>query len=215
MERVIPFVPISEDTDGIDMTTLLLLKPTLNAPKASNVIEPAAIAPDEVTAVVFPTAKIVCGPAATVAADNIIVLDEYPIDRGPVAENDKASGNADDVDDEIVVLPTAYRLSEPTLAGAEITTLELETPTETMPAPSKETEPAAITPLDTDDVVFPTANILRSGFVAAVDADITRIPDPAAVVDTPTETIPAPDIDILDSVWVLDEEIAVVLPDAK
>jgi hypothetical protein len=96
-----------------------------------------------------------------------------------------------------------------------MTTLLLETPTETIPAPSNEREPAAIIPLDTDDVVLPTANTLIRGLVAAVDADTTRMPAAAPVVDTPTDTIPAPEIDIALRVCVLDEDIAVVLPDAK
>lgn len=110
-------------------------------------------------------------------------------------------------------MPTAKRLRFGN--GPEITTLLFDTPTETAPAPSNDTEPAAMTPDETEEVVLPTAKMERSGFVAAVDADTTRMPAAAPVVDTPTETIPAPDMDIADSVCVLDEEIAVVLPEAK
>jgi hypothetical protein len=96
--------------------------------------------------------------------------------------------------------------------GAEITTLEFEMPTETIPAPSNESEPAAFTPEDTDEVVLPTAKSDRSGFVAAVEAEITRAPAPAAVVEYPTETIPAPDMDTLDRVCVVEDDAAVVFP---
>jgi hypothetical protein len=144
----------------------------------------------------------------------IIVLDEYPTDATPAPLNDNASGRTDDVEEDApVVLPTANRLRFGD--GAETTTLEFDIPIETIPAPSNESEPAAFNPEDTDEVVLPTANNDSNGFVAAVEADTTRIPAAAPVVDTPTDTMPAPDIDIALSVCVLDEEIAVVLPDAK
>jgi hypothetical protein len=41
--------------------------------------------------------------------------------------------------------------------GAEITTLEPDTPTLMMPAPSNDSDPASIAPDEADVVVFPTA----------------------------------------------------------
>jgi hypothetical protein len=61
------------------------------------------------------------------------------------------------------------------------------TPTLTIPAPSKESDPAAITPDDASLVVFPTAKTDRRGFVAAVDADIIILP-----AEKPTLAMPAP-----------------------
>jgi hypothetical protein len=69
----------------------------------------------------------------------------------PAPDRDNASGSAEDVEDETVVLPTAYKLRLPSLAAGD-------------------------------------------------GADTTRMPAPAPVVDTPTDTIPAPEIDILDRV---------------
>jgi hypothetical protein len=81
-----------------------------------------------------------------------------------------------------------------------------------MPAPSKDKEPAWFRPDETLVVVLPTAKSDKRGFVAAVEAEITRAPAPAPVVEYPTETIPAPETDILDSVCVVEDDAAVVLP---
>lgn len=96
--------------------------------------------------------------------------------------------------------------------GAEMTTELPLIPTETIPAPSNDREPAWLRPELTLVVVLPTAKRDRSGFVAAVEADMTIAPAPAAVVEYPTETMPAPDSDTLESVCVVDEVAAVVLP---
>ena len=95
-----------------------------------------------------------------------------------------------------------------------MTTLLFETPTETIPAPSKLIEPAAITPDETDEVVLPTANIDNNGLVAAVETETIKTPEFAAVAK-PTEAIPAPLIEKLPSVPTADDEADVVLPRAN
>jgi hypothetical protein len=74
--------------------------------------------------------------------------------------------------------------------GADMIILELEMP-HLIPFPANDSEPAVFTPDDTELVVLPTANRDNNGLVAAVDAEIRRIPAAAPVVDIPTETIPA------------------------
>jgi hypothetical protein len=108
---VIPLTPLSVETSGDDNTILLFETPTLNAPRASNDKEPAPATPDDTLVVVFPTANKLCAPAATVAPAMMIVFEEYPTEIAPLPENDRASGNTDDVEEDApVVLPTANRL---------------------------------------------------------------------------------------------------------
>jgi hypothetical protein len=121
-----------------------------------------------------------------------------PTETIPAPSNEREPAAITPLDTDDVVLPTANTLMSGFVAAVEADiTIELfDMPTETMPAPSNESEPAAFAPLDTDEVVLPTANNDSNGFVAAVEADTTKIPAAAPVVDIPTETIPAPDIDI-------------------
>ena len=161
-DREMPLVPTRLVTAGAERMMLLFESPTLRAPVALKDRDPAPAAPEEVLTVVFPTAKMLCAPAATVAPEMIRVFDENPTVTAPVPENDIASGSTEEVEDEIVVLPTA--------------------------------------------------NKLRLPWLAADVAEITSAPAPAAVVENPTETIPAPETDMLDNVWVVDDVAAVVLP---
>ena len=111
-----------------------------------------------------------------------------------------------------MVLPAA---DWPADTGAERTTLLLLTPTLRRPAPSKLRAPAAIAPELTEDVVLPTAKILRPAAVcAAEDAETIKTPELAAVAK-PTETMPAPDTERLPRVATAELEADVVLPRAN
>jgi hypothetical protein len=108
---VIPLTPVREDVAGDETTILLFETPTLIAPAPSNDSDPAPATPDDTEDVVLPTTNRLCAPAATVAPDIMMVFDEKPTDIAPLPENDRASGNADDVDDDApVVLPIANKL---------------------------------------------------------------------------------------------------------
>ncbi len=113
-----------------------------------------------------------------------------------------------------VVLPIAERpieVAEAAIVEAEITTLLPLIPTLTAPAPSKLSDPAAITPELADVVVLPTAKMLSPAAVcAAVDAEMTTL-DP----EMPIETMPAPS-KLNDPVPATPEDTEVVVfPTAK
>jgi hypothetical protein len=143
-------------------------KPTLTPPAPETDRLPSVPTAEDDADVVFPSAaRLLAVPeAAVVAPEKIRVLDEIPTVTPPAPEKESASGSADDVEDELVVFPTAKRLREPWLA-------------------------------------------------AVVAPDMTSAPAPAAVVEKPTETPPAPLIDMLLSVCVVDEVAAVVFPMAN
>jgi hypothetical protein len=96
-------------------------------------------------------------------AESNIVFDEYPTVIIPAPDSDSASGSADDVDDEIVVLPTANRLNEPTLAAvvADRSIVLDEYPTVMIPAPERDNASGNAEDVDDETVVLPTANRLR------------------------------------------------------
>ena len=91
------------------------------------------------------------------------MLDEYPTVTMPAPDSDNASGNADDVDELTVVLPTANKLKEPALAAvvADSNIMFDEYPTVMIPAPEKDNASGIVDDVDDDTVVLPTANKLR------------------------------------------------------
>lgn len=169
---------------------------------------------DDVAPVVLPSATMFSAvPLATVAGEEITTLEpEIPTETAPAPSNDNAPAAIAPLDVEVVVFPTAKRLSAAAVcAGAEITTLDPLMPTDTTPAPSNDREPAPITPELAEVVVFPTANRLRLGAVcAAEEAEMTILPP-----DMPTETMPAPSKLKERASAVIEEVDVVVLPTAN
>jgi hypothetical protein len=89
----------------------------------------------------------------------------------------------------------------------------VENPTETIPAPDSETLESVCVVDEVAAVVFPIANwFCMTPLAAVVAPDMTSAPAPAAVVENPTETPPAPEIEMLESVCVVELVAAVVFP---
>ncbi len=70
----------------------------------------------------------------------------------------------------------------------------------TIPEPDTEIASGKAEDVEDETVVLPTAKRLRLPWLAAEVAEMTSAPAPAAVVAKPTETIPAPETETLDSV---------------
>ncbi len=89
-------------------------------------------------------------------------------------------------------------------------------PAETIPAPDTDKLPRVASAEDESEVVFPSATTLFAVPLATVVApEITRAPAPAAVVEKPTETPPAPEIETLVSDCDVELVAAVVFPIAN
>jgi hypothetical protein len=197
VDSVTPLTPTSDDVAGIDMMTDELLSPTLSAPIALNVIEPAPTDAEDVTAVVLPTAKIDCAPAATVPPEMISVFEDHPTVTAPVPDTESASGSADDVEELTVVLPTTNRLRlgrGDEIWYAPAPAAVVENPTLTAPAPLSDMLLRVWVLDDESPVVLPIAYWFWT-VPEAGGPEMTSAPAPAAVVEYPTLTPPAPDID--------------------
>lgn len=159
---------------------------------------------DDVAPVVLPSANIFRAvPLAAVVAPEITITPApAPVVENPTLTPPSPSNEillSVTVEDVVapVVFPSANRfctVPDAAAVGTEITTLDPLMPTEAAPAPSNDSEPAAITPEDVEVVVLPTAYSDSVGAVCAavVAPDMTTTPAPAAVVENPTDTPPSP-----------------------
>ena len=205
----------------------MVLNPAAILPAAEN-DKPPVLTIEVVAPVVLPRAKKLLVAAAAVAPEIIITpapaaVVENPMLAAPAAEKLKLVSVSVVELVAPVVLPRANRLLTVPLAAllAEITTTPalaavVDSPTLTMPAPERLRLPSVSTLDDVAAVVLPRATMLFPVPLAAVVApEMITTPAPAAVVDIPIETPPAPDRDKLTSVSTVEDVAAVVLPNAR